>query len=166
MAPASYKLTYFNGRGLAETIHMPFGKVPALEVDGKLVGQSNAIARYLARKYDLAGKDDWEALQIDSLVDALGDFKALLMAYRAEVDPKKKEEKKQTLLNESIPFYMNRFEQVIKDNNGYLVGGSSFETFFGKDSLSHYPQLKELQTKVYAIPKIAAWIERRPQTEF
>jgi glutathione S-transferase len=57
-------------------LDMPFGKVPALEVDGKLVGQSNAIARYLASKHGLAGKNEWEALQIDSLVDALGDFKA------------------------------------------------------------------------------------------
>ena len=72
-----YKLYYFPGRGAAETIRqifavakqdyedirisqdewpkhkaeMPFGQMPVLEEDGKQLGQSYAIARYLARKY-------------------------------------------------------------------------------------------------------------------
>lgn len=54
---------------------MPFGMLPILEIDGKQVGQSNAVARYLAKQYGLAGKDDWEALQCDALVDTLGDLK-------------------------------------------------------------------------------------------
>lgn len=54
---------------------MPFGMLPVLEVDGKPVGQSNAIARHLARQYNLTGKNEWEALQCDALVDTLGDLK-------------------------------------------------------------------------------------------
>lgn len=54
---------------------MPFGMLPILEIDGKSVGQSNAIARYLARQYGLAGKNEWESLQCDALVDTLGDLK-------------------------------------------------------------------------------------------
>ena len=49
--------------------------LPVLEIDGKLVGQSNAIARHLAMKYGLAGKDEWESLQCDVLVDTLTDLK-------------------------------------------------------------------------------------------
>lgn len=49
--------------------------LPVLEVDGKYIGQSNAIARYLARQYDLAGRDEKEALECDVLVDTLGDLK-------------------------------------------------------------------------------------------
>ena len=33
----------------------PFGQLPILEVDGKVLAQSRAIARYLAHMYDLAG---------------------------------------------------------------------------------------------------------------
>jgi len=78
MAP-KYKLIYFNSRGRAEPIRMifahcevdfedkrvtsdewkemkpsiPFHQLPALEVDGKvIVGQSMAIARYVARDGD------------------------------------------------------------------------------------------------------------------
>lgn len=54
---------------------MPFGMLPVLEVDGKQVAQSNAIARYLAHQYDLTGKDEWDSLQCDVLVDTLGDLK-------------------------------------------------------------------------------------------
>ena len=72
-----YKLTYFNGKGLGEIIRLvfalaeqeyedvrvefaewpalqpstPFGKLPLLEEDGKILAQSNTIARYLARKF-------------------------------------------------------------------------------------------------------------------
>lgn len=49
--------------------------LPVLEIDGKAVSQSNAIARYLAQQYGLSGKDEWEALQCDVLVDTLGDLK-------------------------------------------------------------------------------------------
>lgn len=54
---------------------MPFGMLPVLEIDGQMVAQSNAIARHLARQYGLAGKDEWESLQCDVLVDTLGDLK-------------------------------------------------------------------------------------------
>lgn len=54
---------------------MPFGKVPVLEIDGKQVHQSTAITRYLGKQAKLAGKDDWEALQIDIVVDTLHDMR-------------------------------------------------------------------------------------------
>lgn len=53
----------------------PFGMLPVLEIDGKPMAQSNAVARYLAKQYGLAGKDEWESLQCDVLVDTLGDLK-------------------------------------------------------------------------------------------
>lgn len=54
---------------------MPFGKVPILEIDGKLLNQSTAICRYLAKKANLAGSDDWESLLIDIAVDNCTDFR-------------------------------------------------------------------------------------------
>ena len=116
MAP-SYKLTYFDGRGLGETsrflfkyggidfedvrikkeewpqwkeskcwgkrlrgfnseiAEFAFGQVPVLEHEGKQVGQSIAIARYLAKKVKLAGNDDWENLEIDAIVDTINDLR-------------------------------------------------------------------------------------------
>lgn len=60
---------------------MPFGQVPVLEVDGKKIAQSVAISRYLAKQYGLAGKDDWESLEIDSTVDTIHDLRASEYIY-------------------------------------------------------------------------------------
>lgn len=57
-------------------LDMPFGQVPILEVDGKVAHQSIAIARYLAKQVKLNGKDDWEDLVIDSVVDTVNDLRA------------------------------------------------------------------------------------------
>lgn len=54
---------------------MPYGQLPVLEVNGQPIAQSNAIARYLARKHGLVGRDEWEAMLCDVLVDSLGDLK-------------------------------------------------------------------------------------------
>eukprot|EP00731_Ephydatia_muelleri_P034236 Em0051g28a len=77
-----YKLIYFNLRGRAEYIRLifaqadvqykderikmedwpslkpktPFGMLPVLEMDGKMLGGSQVIARYIAEKHGLAGK--------------------------------------------------------------------------------------------------------------
>lgn len=53
---------------------MPFGQVPVLEVDGKMLAQSHSIARYLARKHGLAGKDAWEESQADMYADCIIDL--------------------------------------------------------------------------------------------
>ncbi|EEB14149.1 glutathione S-transferase, putative [Pediculus humanus corporis] len=200
-----YKLIYFNARGRAEHIRfifayagvdyvderisqgdwpeykkkMPFGTVPVLEVNGKTIAQSNAIARYLAKKYNLAGKNDWESLECDVLIDSLSDIKQVLMQYRNECDPLKKEEKKIILMKETIPFYMNKFEDIISKNNGFSVGESvtwadfvfassleNFECIFGKNALDRYPALKALKEKIFNIPKIKEWVQKRPQTDF
>lgn len=54
---------------------MPFGKVPVLEIDGKVLNQSTAITRYLSKKAGLAGSDDWESLLIDVAVDNIHDLR-------------------------------------------------------------------------------------------
>ncbi|XP_011702074.1 PREDICTED: glutathione S-transferase-like [Wasmannia auropunctata] len=98
----SYKLIYYPITALAEPIRflfsyadiefederfdrkdwpklkdtMPFGKVPVMIVDGKKIDQSVAICRYLAKQCGLAGKNDWESLEIDSIVDTIHDLRA------------------------------------------------------------------------------------------
>lgn len=52
-----------------------------LEVDGKKIAQSTAISRYLAKQYGLAGKNDWESLEIDATVDTIHDVRASEYRY-------------------------------------------------------------------------------------
>ncbi|KAJ8924704.1 hypothetical protein NQ315_000855 [Exocentrus adspersus] len=199
-----YKLIYFNARGRAEHIRFIFayagveyederiprekwpevkkktqyGMLPVLEIDGKPVAQSMAIARHLARQFGLAGQSEWESLQCDVLIDTLGDLKQALSQFRMEQDPIKKEEKKAKLMKETIPFYLSKFEKHLSENNGLLVGSEitwcdfvfavsleNYEHMFGKAALDQYPGLKALKIKVYNIPSIAAWVAKRPVTE-
>lgn len=55
---------------------MPFGQVPVLEMDGKMVHQSVAISRYLAKLVNLVGTNDLENLEIDAIVDTITDFRS------------------------------------------------------------------------------------------
>ncbi|CAG9767959.1 unnamed protein product [Ceutorhynchus assimilis] len=196
-----YKLLYFDVPGRAEHIRylfayagveyedyriqkekwpelkrtMPFGKVPVLEIDGKPVAQSNAIARYLAKKFGLAGKNEWEELQCDVLVDTLGDLQASVTQVMKEPDPIKREEVRAKVTKEELPFYLSKFEKTVKENGGFSVGNDftwsdlvfavlldQFETMYGKAALNSYPALKGLKDKVHNIPGIRSYLEVRP----
>lgn len=56
-------------------VEMPYGQVPILEYNGKIIHQSAAISRYLAKKVCLVGKDEWEDLEIDAAVDTVNDLR-------------------------------------------------------------------------------------------
>ncbi len=45
------------------------GCLPELEYDGHKIGQSMAIARFLAREFGLVGKSNLEAAQMDAIID-------------------------------------------------------------------------------------------------
>jgi hypothetical protein len=44
-----------------------------LEVDGQVLAQSVTISRFLGRKFQLAGKNEWDAAKCDEFVDAYND---------------------------------------------------------------------------------------------
>ena len=52
----------------------PFGQVPILEYEGAVITQSIAIARFLAKKAGLYGKDDVTQARADMIVDYVTDF--------------------------------------------------------------------------------------------
>ncbi|XP_022173704.1 glutathione S-transferase-like [Myzus persicae] len=199
----TYKLTYFNFTALGEPIRfllsylnidfedkrieveqwssvkhtIPYGKVPLLEIDGKVLNQSSAICRYLAKKANLAGSDDWESLLIDIAVDNFQDFRMSIISYYYDPNEKSKAEKYVTLVNETIPYYMERFENIVVENNGYFVNGklSWADLFFVAildylkfrseiDLLKGRPNLQALREKVLAVPTIKSWIAKRPVT--
>lgn len=51
------------------------GQMPVLEVDGRRVHQSLAMCRYVAKQIGCAGKDAFEDLQIDAIVDTINEFR-------------------------------------------------------------------------------------------
>ncbi|EFN62038.1 Glutathione S-transferase [Camponotus floridanus] len=199
----SYKLTYFPVKALGEPIRFlfsyggtefiddrfdredwpkikpttPFGQVPVLELDGKKVAQSTAISRYLAKQYGLAGKDDWEALEIDSTVDTIHDLRAKIAAYHYENNETVKEEKLK-VAKELVPYYLERLDAQVQKNDGYFIGGAltwadltfvallDYLNYMMKENIiEKYDNLKQLKQKVEEIPAIKSWIEKRPPSD-
>jgi glutathione S-transferase len=52
----------------------PFLALPTLEVDDKVVTQSNSINRYVGKLAGLYPRDDWQALLCDEVLDAAEDI--------------------------------------------------------------------------------------------
>merc|ERR1712013_809818 len=76
---------------------LPLGQLPVLTVDGKTIGQSITIARYLAKRFGLAGKNDLDAAQADQAVDALTDLMNNVAPIGREKDETKKAEMKKKM---------------------------------------------------------------------
>ena len=201
----TYKLYYFNSRGTAETIRLifaqagveyednrftpeqwaefkprtPYGVIPVLEIDGKMVAGSLPIARYLAKQYGMAGEDDMAALILDGAADAIKDFTKKMTDVFFEKDEEKKAVLKKDLAEKSIPRYLGSLEKLAAANNsakgwfhgpnvsyadlyfsnviGYLLGDAP-------DLLEKFPALKKLNESVTTLPNIAKWIKERPDT--
>jgi len=207
MAPI--KLIYFNGRGRGEIIRLvlavagveyedfrieradwpsthkagtPFGQLPVVEVDGVKLCQSNACARYFARKYKLAGKSETEEAKVDMIVDCIDDLTKPIIKIFFEKDEAKKAELKKKFGEEELPASLTYLENILKSNQGgdkFFVGNDmtwadlyilvlvSFVGMAGiTDPFAKFPKQAALKKKVEAHPKVAAWLAKRPKTDF
>jgi glutathione S-transferase len=160
----------------------PFGQLPVLEFDGKKLCQSNTCARYLARHFKLAGKTDLEQAQADMIVDCVEDAWKPILTFFFEKDETKKAADKKKYNEEQLPTFLAMFEKLLKENDGgdkFIVGAeltwadlalinflSWVDLGEGGDQVAKYPKLKALRGKVEGLPKIKAWIDKRPKTPF
>ena len=157
----------------------PYGVMPVLEVDGKKLGGSSCIQRYLAEKYGLAGSNDWENAEIESIVDALGDFGQQLTKVHFEKDEAKKAELAEKVKTEIAPKFLTIFQSIISKNpSGWLYGSKvtyadfalhsvmSWVKMGGAEVLDAFPAIKANLEAVEALPNIKKWIEERPVSQF
>jgi glutathione S-transferase len=204
----AYKLHYFNITGLGEPIRwilkygniefediryefeewaeikktMPFGQLPLLEFpDGKKINQSSAICRYFAKKVGLAGDNDLEALEIESIVDTFTDIRQKISIAAWEKDEEKKAESLKNLKADLIPLYFGKLDEIAGANGGFLACGkltwadlyvTSLKNVLEwalKDDFNNfegYPNLRAITEKVSEIESIKKWLEVRPKTMF
>ncbi|VBB26289.1 unnamed protein product [Acanthocheilonema viteae] len=197
----SFKLTYFNGRGRAEVTRLlfaqanvsyediriskaewpalkpktPYGHVPILNVSGKILAESHAIERYLARKFDLLGTNEWEAAKIDEIICNLEDVWVKMQPWLHEEKGTKKSEMFETLVKETITPFMQRYEQfLLNSHSPYFVGNKMSLAdlavfhilYYFQEMTSNYPKLNEFVVKIGQMPRIKAWVNKRPITDF
>jgi len=201
-----FKLYSFQARGFAEKIryifayagvkfedvHMeheqfdakfksthPAGHGPLLEIDGKhMLGQTTAIARYLANEFHLTGADKWETAQADMYVFGLMDlhphFRPVFRARHSGDENAVKEEWAK-FKTEHLKQFMDRYEHLLaKSGNNHLVGSKTtwadlviaefldrMQSNFDSHLLEANPKLSEFVKKVHELPGVKEYIGMR-----
>lgn len=167
---------------IPELSDAPYGVAPWLEIDGVKLPDSIAIMHYLGKKYNLAGKTDLEAAQIQGCVefirDVLRDIRPYILVKLGREQGDLEKLKKEVFLPK-IENAMTRLTSIIKGSgNGFLFkSGLTYADFSlaefvysmlqrEKDEISKYSVIIEHQKKVYGLPKIKEYISKRKETDF
>ncbi len=136
----------------------PFKQLPVLDVDGKIIAQTGAIARFCGKLSGLYPKNnDFEAAQIDQIIDAAQDINYLVTLH--------------------LPKWFQFLENLLKENNeSYffvgnkisiadlaiwrLLGWLSSGLLDGVPTniLESYEKLNKLREEVYKHPKVNEWM--------
>ena len=96
---------------------MPFQAMPVLEVDGKVITQSNTINRYLGKLARLYPKDDWQAALADEVMDAVEDISFRISSTMGLEDEAKKKAR-EALAAGPIPRFLQQIDARLKAGGG------------------------------------------------
>jgi prostaglandin-H2 D-isomerase / glutathione transferase len=205
MSSASIKVSYFNARGRAELTRilladagvefedvrldkeafvalkpsLPNGQLPVLEVDGKVLAQSAAMAQYVAAANGFYTGDTFTDAKINELHENVRDeIGALVKAKFSE----NKDEELKKFITEVHPKWLKRYEVVYASNTDTVFSYADKPTLgdyavfqlldelrlFNPNSSipEDFPNLKKFVETMYARPRIAAWLEKRPASSF
>ncbi|CAF4354924.1 unnamed protein product, partial [Adineta steineri] len=160
---------------------MPLEQMPVLEVDGVKLPQSGAIARFLAKQFNLAGKDNFEQAKVDAVVDTIADAMAQFLPIRFEKDETKQLELVKNFFTNELPKHLQNLEVLAKQfgNGGPFFIGNNLtwadllfyevtETLLGlnKNALDNHQWLKQNRAEVEKQPRIAEYLKNRPKSQF
>nr|QLI62212.1 glutathione S-transferase 16 [Streltzoviella insularis] len=158
----------------------PFGQMPVLEIDGKQYAQSVPIARYLGRKYGLAGDDIEQDFEIDQNVEFLMDIRSKAALVHYDPDNEAKAKRHEEFCKTLYPSMLDQLNKLIIKNNGHIAAGKLtwgdfvFAGVYDYLKLmlqmphldTKYPGFKKLQDTVLSIPKVKAYNDAAPKTDF
>jgi len=213
MAPV-VKLTYFNVHGKGELIRFLLhagkvefedcrvgftewgelkpttllGQLPILNWDNVELVQSNAIARFVAKKVGLAGNTEEEFVYADMMLEHTVDFIKEIIKVRFDKDAAAKQSKAEEFLTKFVPNWLSGAEKMLKARGGKYYSGNqlsfgdlaaahvlywlgwdqekAFTDVTGCESrfkiLDGYPLVKANFEMVKSVPEIKAYMESRP----
>lgn len=98
----------------------PFQALPTMEVDGRLVSQSNSINRYVGKLAGLYPKDDWQALLCDEAMDAAEDI-GTRIGNTIDLPADAKKQAREELAGGRIPRYLEQLQARLQ-----VAGGEYF----------------------------------------
>jgi glutathione S-transferase len=101
----------------------PFRALPTLEVDGRVVTQSNSINRYVGKLAGLYPKDDWQALLCDELMDSAEDI-GTRIGHTIDLPADAKKKAREELAAGRITRYLEQTQAQLAAAGGeYFVEG-------------------------------------------
>lgn len=138
------------------------------------------MARFLAKRFNLAGSDDLEQAKSDAVVDTLNDLQNAYYQKYYMAKPEEKEQVKAKFLAEDAPTHLARLEKIIGmyGSNGFSVGSSlkwsdlavlditSLLVNLDSNVLSSYPNVLAVRKTVETNERVATYLKNRPETPF
>ncbi|XP_045522898.1 glutathione S-transferase 2-like [Pieris brassicae] len=159
----------------------PFGQMPMLQANGKTYSQTLAVARFLGRKYGLAGENLDEAFEIDQNMDFFTEIRVKSSTPMFEQDPEVKKKLKENLEKNYLPGALKQLNEIIGKNNGHIANGKlswgDFVIAGVYDALKNmlfqmpdmdekFPHIKKLKDNVVSLPKVKEYVATAsPKTE-
>lgn len=157
---------------------MPFRAMPVLEVDGKILTQSNTINRYVGRLAGLYPKDDWQAAACDEIMDATEDISSRISATITMPDDQKRKTR-EALVADALPRHLEVLQARLQAAGGEHFADqrltvADLKVFMlvrwvragvldhiPKDLVERTPLLVKHAERVSGHPKIAAYYAAR-----
>lgn len=96
----------------------PFGSLPVLEVDGRVVTQSNGINRYVGKLANLYPTDAWQAALCDEAMDVVEDVSHPLGATFSIKDEEEKRARRQALVDGPLGSVLPRLARRLVEHGG------------------------------------------------
>ncbi|MBM30500.1 MAG: hypothetical protein CMD77_06270 [Gammaproteobacteria bacterium] len=107
------------------TNQLPYNQLPILEIDGKVIAQSLAIARFCGKKSGFYPVNSAiNAALVDELLDSVAQVTELFSASLDESDAEKKAKLRYTIATHTLPMWLGFLERRVATNGGalYCIG--------------------------------------------
>lgn len=97
---------------------IPFHQLPVLEIDGKIIGQTGAIARFCGKLSGLYPKNDLLAAKVDQIIDTATDITNLVSPTVREKNEIIKKDTRKKLTNKLLPRWFTYLENILENEKG------------------------------------------------
>ena len=153
----------------------PFHQLPVIEAEGKIIGQTGAIARYCGKASNLYADDNLKAAKIDQIIDAASDITNLVSPTIREKDLDKKMDDRKLLVNKLLPRWFRYLENLLSEDEstwfvekmsiadvaiwrllGWLTSG--IIDGIPTSIIDDFPKLKNIHHQVHTHPKVQEWM--------
>jgi glutathione S-transferase len=120
------RMSHDQFRVLKATGKLPYGQLPVLEVDGAVIAQSLAIARFCGRQSGLYPAENLvDAARVDEILDTASQITELFHPSMREEDREKRAAMRQELATQTAPRWLDFLEKRLLSSGKthYFVGG-------------------------------------------